>query len=122
MPESLDACCIPTLHLPAISTLQNNQFVSAPDVTLPDDKNAARIFDVLEIIGRGPVPMSPECPEFGQQRYWRLVLPPDAILAGLIAQTGTGINGYNEAKETRFAQQICHLLNLGLLKEGSSET
>lgn len=75
-PEQLVGCFICTQHLPALSILQDNNFVLAPNGTSPADENAARIFDVLEIVNGDPqislglIPLSPEIPEFHQQRYW----------------------------------------------------
>jgi hypothetical protein len=55
----------------------------------------ARIFDV-EIANGDPqislrlIPLSPESPEFHQQRYWQLTLKPEVVLAVLIARIAGG--------------------------------
>jgi hypothetical protein len=118
-PGDLLGCCIPTLHLPALSILQDNHFALAPAGTLPGGENVARIFDVLGMIGLdsipdsfGAIPLSPEYPEFGQQRYWRLTLPPEAILAALIARVAMSIF---EGEEIHLAQEIYYTLGLEAL-------
>ena len=90
--------------------LQDNHFALAPDGTLLGDENVARIFDVLGMVRLNPVPelpgvipLSPEYPEFGQQCYWRLTLPTEAILAALIARIAIGTFG---GEEIRLAQVI----------------
>ena len=121
-PEGLLGCRIPTLHLPPLSILQDNHFAFAPAGTLPGDENVARIFDVLGMIGLDPVPescgmipLSPEYPEFEQQRYWRLILPPEAILAALMTRITIGTF---EGEEIRLAQEIYHTLRLEALAHG----
>jgi len=119
-PESLVGCRISTLHLPAISTLVNNQFLPAPDGTSADDENAVRIYDFLELVSRldtrpasmspGQIPLSPKYSDFGQRRYWRLALPLDAVLAALITQTTVGPGTY-DSEEIRLVQSIYHTLN-----------
>lgn len=108
-----------------ISTLVNKQFVPSPaDGILPDDENAARIFDVLELdrlgpassVSSGQIPLSPEYTDFGQRRYWHLALPPDAILAALITQT---ILGIYDSEEIRLAQAIYYTLDLEALEHGA---
>lgn len=121
-PGSLLGRCLLTLHLPALSILQDDHFVLAPDGTLPGDENVARIFDVLEMtrIGLDPVPeslgvipLSSEHPEFTQQRYWRLTLPTEAILAALIARVATGTF---ESEEILVARAIYHKLSLEIVE------
>jgi len=121
-PGGLVGCRIPTQHLPALSILQDNHFALAPDGTLPGDENVAPIFDVLGMVGLDPVPeslgvipLSPEYPEFGQQRYWRLTLPTEAILAALIARITIGTF---EGEEIHLARVIYLTLSLEAMEHG----
>lgn len=106
-PESVLRRCIVTDSLPALSILQNNQFTFASNGTLPGDANVARVFDVLELNpvpnSYGRIPLSLEDPGFREQRYWRLTLSMEAILAALMAQVGTGVF---ESQEIRVVQAI----------------
>lgn len=115
-PRDLVGCHIPTLHLPALSIFQDNRFALAPDGTLPGDENVARIFDVLELVGldsvpdsAGWIPLSPEYPEFQQQRFWRLTLQPEAVLSALMARVAVGTF---RGEEIRLARAIYFALSL----------
>ncbi|KAM6502735.1 hypothetical protein JOM56_002712 [Amanita muscaria] len=94
-PEQLGGRCISTLHLPPLSILEGNRFVLAPNGTLPTDQNVARIFDVLGIAAAKPpksagwIPLSLVDAEFNQQRYWRLPVNAEAILAMLFSRIST---------------------------------
>jgi len=88
-PRDTAGCSILTPHLPALSILQNNQFVPAPDGTSPADQNAARIIDVQAITtdppeSLGMIPLSPTAAEFAHRRYWRLPVNTGGVLATLI--------------------------------------
>jgi hypothetical protein len=114
-PEDLVGCRIPTLHLPALSILQDNRFILAPDGTLPGDENAARIFDVLGLVGLDPVPdsdgsilLSPEYPAFPQQRFWQLPSQPEAILSALMTRVAVGTF---RGEEIRLARAIYFALS-----------
>ena len=119
-PDDLVGCSITTPHLPGLSHQQDNRFLPAPPGTSPADENVARIFDVLAVaagnppISYGAIPLSPEHPQFQQQRYWRLPVKTEAVLAVLIDRT---IGGTYESPEIQNAQNIAdisRLMNRGL--------
>jgi hypothetical protein len=95
-PGDLVGSFISTPHLPALSILQDDHFVPAPEGTSPAAQNVARIFDVIAAttesppITHGTIPLSSEQPEFQQQRYWRLPVKFEAILAVLLDQIDKG--------------------------------
>ena len=102
-------CGIHTPHFPTLSILQNNRFEPAPNGTSAMSKNVARIFDAQAIAADPPpkslgtIPLSDNDPEYPQERYWRLPVKIEAILASLVARVGTDIC---EAEEVRWAQAI----------------
>jgi hypothetical protein len=115
-PEYLNHCCIPTLHLPTLSILENNRFIIAPDGTSPADENVARIFDAAAITDKsqksaGWIPLSPEDPEFDQQYYWRLTVDVEVVLAALFAQTAT-FTPFGRSNKVHTAQAIFCMLGL----------
>lgn len=117
--ELLD-CTISTNHLPELSHLQDNQFAPAPHGTSPADQNVARIFDVLAIaagnppVSLGDIPLWLEHPQFQQQRYWRLPVRIEAVLAVLIEQADFGINKIPEINTAKAIGGIIKLQRLGL--------
>jgi hypothetical protein len=83
-PTGVTGLRIPTLYLPGLFSLQNNQF--RPTRTRA---GSALIFDVIAAAGNttvshGLIPLSPEQPEFSAQRYWRLPINTEIILAALL--------------------------------------
>jgi hypothetical protein len=84
-PEKVKGHEIATTHLPNLSILSNGNFIAVPDAS-PTAPNVARIFDVLATIRanppkqRGHIPLSPQDPEFRQQRYWRLTTKIGAVI------------------------------------------
>ncbi|KIL66585.1 hypothetical protein M378DRAFT_160578 [Amanita muscaria Koide BX008] len=114
-PYDVLGCTILTNHLPELSHLQENCFSPAPHGTSPADQNVAQIFDVLAIaagnppISLGDIPLSPEQPQFQQQRYWRLPVAIEVVLAVLIERAGAGIN---EIPEIKTAKAIASIINL----------
>ncbi|KAF5382097.1 hypothetical protein D9615_004218 [Tricholomella constricta] len=115
-PEGLVRRRISTQHLPALSILQDNRFMLAPDGTPPEGANVARIFDVLATgaldpvpVSQGMIPLSAEDPEFRQRRYWRLTVLPEAILTALMARNSLGTF---RGEEIDVATRIYHILSL----------
>jgi hypothetical protein len=112
-PNDLVRCSITTQHQPGLSQLQDNRFSPAPHGTTLAAQNAARIFDVLAIaagdppITHGDIPLSSAHPEFRQQRYWRLPVKIEAVLAVLIERTRVG--DY-ESWEIQTAQTIADII------------
>jgi hypothetical protein len=107
--------CIATLHLPPLFILENNHFVIAPDGTSPMDENVARIFDAAVITAdsqnsAGWIPLSPEDTEFNEQRYWRLPVKFEAILAALFSRIAN--SPFGGCEEVRMAQTIFCMLRL----------
>jgi hypothetical protein len=96
-PEDVVRHHLLTPHYPTLSILQYNHFESASNGTSPVDQNVARIFDVLAIaadphpISFGIIPFSDDSPEYTQQRYWRLPVKVEVVLAALANQVGMGV-------------------------------
>jgi hypothetical protein len=114
-PDDVVGCCISTQHLPTLSILQNSHFIPAPSTVSPADQDMARIFDVVAVsstdppISLGTIPLSPEDPEFQHQRYWRVPVKTEAVLAALIERVGI----YEfECQEIHLAQMIPCILRL----------
>jgi hypothetical protein len=112
-PNDLVGCSITTQHQPGLSQLQDNRFSPAPHGTTPAAQNVARIFDVLAIaaddppITHGDISLSSAHPEFRQQRYRRLSVNIEAVLAVLIERTTVG--DY-ESREIQIAQTIADII------------
>jgi hypothetical protein len=115
-PDDTVGCAISTQHLPPLSILQNNHFVPAPEGASPAAQNVARIFDVIAVAtalpqkSPGIIPLSSEDPEFQQQRYWRLSVKTEAVLATLFRRIGNVMH-YSSA-EIDCAQKIFSVLCL----------
>src|ERR1700722_17787239 len=113
-PELLHGKFITTHYLPVLSISQGGDFVRAPPGTSPTDSNTARIFDVFSLIRmdtihdpttifHGIIPLSPQFPQFQQQRYWRLPVNPGVILAGLMSRL---VARCYDSEEIGLTQQI----------------
>ncbi|KAM6501410.1 hypothetical protein JOM56_004424 [Amanita muscaria] len=118
-PDDLLGCTITTTHLPELSHLQDNRFSPAPHGTSPADQNVAQIFDVLDIAAGSPpmslgdIPLSPEHPQFQRQRYWRLPVTIEVVLAVLIERAGAGINEIPGIKTAKAIASIINLKSIG---------
>jgi hypothetical protein len=78
-----------TPYLPKLSIIRGRKFVKAPANISASANTACRIFDPLAIdhgtpVHYGAIPVSPRDPEFGGKRYWKLPIPPGAVLATLL--------------------------------------
>jgi hypothetical protein len=119
-PEVLEGHLLVTSHLPNLSVLENNHFIFASDNTSPTAPNVAQIYDVLAVINTNPpkrighIPLSPQDPEFQQQRYWRLPKMIGAILAVLIERVTHGNDGCAEIVATRTIRDILSLSLQGI--------
>ena len=89
-PKAVQGRRIPILHQPPLSILtNNNSVVPAPPETLPGSPNVAQIFDVLALVSTDPqvneasIPLTDKDHDFEQQRYWRLPVKCEAVLAEL---------------------------------------
>jgi len=98
-PTELDGLRLLSHHLPALSVLQDDQFVLAPPDTEPDVPGTARIFDALAMIDKTDIalvpaaaaavasyqiPLSPHDAEFAHRRYWRVPAKPGVMLMMLL--------------------------------------
>jgi len=87
-PTGVTGLRIPTLYLPRVYSLQNGEFRPART----RNATSALIFDVVAAgnnttVSHGLIPLSPEQDGFNTQRYWRLPIDTEIILAILIERT-----------------------------------
>ena len=105
---------LPTLYLPALSALINNQFTPAPRGTSPRTSHTARIFDSIALgdtpppVNLGSIPLSYEGLT-SQRRYWRLPANIGAVLSLLMDKT-MRVEEMPNFEEINLAQEICGLL------------
>ncbi len=112
-PTAVTGLRIPTLYHPELFALQNNQF-------RPTRTRAAStlIFDVMATAGNttvslGLIPLSPEQPEFNVQRYWRLPINTEIILAILLDRNSVvPLPIQNQSRELALARRISARLHL----------
>jgi hypothetical protein len=88
-PDEVSDTEITTSYFASLSILRGSRFINAPASTSATSAKAARIFDSSAIDNATPkclgtVPLSPQDPGFKEQRYWRIPVPADAILAAFI--------------------------------------
>lgn len=80
-----------TPYFPPLSIFKNGQFRRAPTRAVPTNPNVARIFDPIATaasndppLSLGHIPLSSHDSQFRHQRYWRLPIKTEIILAMLI--------------------------------------
>jgi len=80
-----------TPYFPPLSIFKNGQFRRAPTRAVPTNPNVARIFDPIATaandhppLSPGYIPLSSHDSQFRHQRYWRLPIKTEIILAMLI--------------------------------------
>ena len=112
-PASVAGLFIPTAYLPGLSSLQNDRF--RPTRTRA---NSVRIFDVMATashatVSHGIIPLSSEQPEFDVQRYWRLPINTEIILAILCDRiSGLPLQIIQSSVELQLTRRISALLLL----------
>jgi hypothetical protein len=105
---------ISTMYLPHLSIVRGDKFIRAPANATAATRNVARIFDPLALRGDSPknlgiIPLSPQSEGFGEQRYWRLPVPAEAIFAALIERLHYDSS---ECEDIILANNIRDILNL----------
>jgi hypothetical protein len=116
-PKAVQGRRIPILHQPPLSILTNNDFVPPPPDTPPDSPNVARIFDVLALVSADPqlneasIPLTNKDPDFEQQRYWRLPVKCEAVLAALFQRLPLG-SYTGDCQEIHYSLHIRDILSL----------
>jgi hypothetical protein len=107
-----------TPRLPKIFKRDGRHFIPAPDDTLPNAPDVARIFDVL---GRnddseyvyGRIPLSPSFPDFPERRFWRLPARLGVVLAMLMERVPLAESKCSEVELARGILSAVELKRLG---------
>ena len=116
-PKAVRGRRIAILHQPPLSILANSNFVPAPPGTPADAPNVARIFDVLALVNTEPqlteasIPLTNKEHDFGQQRYWRLPVKCEAVLAALFQRLPLG-SYTGDSQEIRYSLHVRDILSL----------
>lgn len=124
-PTELHKLQILAHHLPALSVLQNGQFVLAPPDMQPDAPDAVRIFDVLAMTdtmevplaptaasapASNQIPLSPHDAGFAHKRYWRV--PAQAGVMLMMLLEGTRYLTSSAYEEVNYAHMIEGILKI----------
>ncbi|KIM79119.1 hypothetical protein PILCRDRAFT_568223 [Piloderma croceum F 1598] len=105
-PSQVTSLRLITPHFPELSQRNGRHFTKAPENTLPNAPDVARIFSVRpyirnseEIYGR--IPLSPSLPDFAERRFWRLPAQFGVVLAMLIEHALTADSTCEEIELAR---------------------
>lgn len=117
-PVGVAGCNILTNHLPKLSVIRGRKFSIAPSNVSATAKEASRIFEPLMIDNNTPknfgeIPLSPEDQKFHEKRYWRLPVPPGAILAALFERLQYDSSDSDDINQASILRDSLDLRRLG---------